>query len=253
MAGTSFSQMRPIRPTPPTITAPVSSAVTQPTASRSQPKAASSAAAMELDCTRSPPPREARTQKKENSSAVPRLWRPCSMYSMGPPCHPPSGARRRYRMERSFSTHPVIIPRKADAHIQNTAPGPPKKIAVATPAMLPVPMVDARAVERAWIWLSPLPCSRRLRRKREPTVVRSHSPAPKSWKNPVRSERYSPSPRKPASSHGSQIRSPIHASQSMPSPPCFQGYARPRQIRTRPVRRQRETEAGRRSAARPWS
>ena len=38
-------------------------------------------------------------------------------------------------------------------HIQNTAPGPPLRMAVATPTMLPVPMVVASAVHRLWNWL----------------------------------------------------------------------------------------------------
>ena len=48
-------------------------------------------------------------------------------------------------------------------HIQNRAPGPPAAMAVATPAMLPVPTVAARAVIRAWKWeMSPsAPFSRR--------------------------------------------------------------------------------------------
>ena len=33
----------------------------------------------------------------------------------------------------------TLAPRKATTHIQNTAPGPPKPIAAATPAMLPMP------------------------------------------------------------------------------------------------------------------
>ena len=77
------------------------------------------------------------------------------MYSMGPPSQPPPGALRRYFTARVFSTKLVISPRRAETHIQNTAPGPPKKMAVATPAMDPVPMVEARAVERAWNWVSP--------------------------------------------------------------------------------------------------
>ena len=39
--------------------------------------------------------------------------------------------------------------KKAATHIQNTAPGPPMTIAAATPAMLPVPIVAARAAQRA--------------------------------------------------------------------------------------------------------
>jgi hypothetical protein len=42
------------------------------------------------------------------------------------------------------------MPKKAETHIQKIAPGPPMPMAVATPAILPVPMVAARAVESAW-------------------------------------------------------------------------------------------------------
>jgi hypothetical protein len=41
------------------------------------------------------------------------------------------------------------MPNTAETSIQKRAPGPPKWRAVATPAMLPVPIVEARAVERA--------------------------------------------------------------------------------------------------------
>ena len=44
------------------------------------------------------------------------------------------------------------MPKKAATHIQKTAPGPPKQMAAETPAMLPVPIVAARAVQRAWNW-----------------------------------------------------------------------------------------------------
>ena len=44
------------------------------------------------------------------------------------------------------------MPKNAATHIQNTAPGPPKQIAAETPAMLPVPIVAANAVQRAWNW-----------------------------------------------------------------------------------------------------
>jgi len=43
----------------------------------------------------------------------------------------------------------VAMPTSAVIHIQNTAPGPPSAIAVATPAMLPTPIVAARQVIRA--------------------------------------------------------------------------------------------------------
>jgi hypothetical protein len=41
------------------------------------------------------------------------------------------------------------MPTSAVHHIQNSAPGPPIAIAVATPAMLPVPIVAASDVIKA--------------------------------------------------------------------------------------------------------
>lgn len=43
----------------------------------------------------------------------------------------------------------MAMPTQAVSHIQKTAPGPPSVMAVATPAMLPVPMVAAKAMESA--------------------------------------------------------------------------------------------------------
>ena len=45
------------------------------------------------------------------------------------------------------------MPRMAMTHIQKMAPGPPLMMAVATPTILPVPMVAASAVQRLWNWL----------------------------------------------------------------------------------------------------
>ena len=42
------------------------------------------------------------------------------------------------------------------AHIQNTAPGPPKKIADATPVMLPVPTRPPSAMAKPWKEDTPL-------------------------------------------------------------------------------------------------
>ncbi|MNI93744.1 hypothetical protein D3C73_1517410 [compost metagenome] len=47
------------------------------------------------------------------------------------------------------SAYLVAMPNKAAIHIQNRAPGPPSLMAVATPTMLPVPMVAESAVQRA--------------------------------------------------------------------------------------------------------
>ena len=49
------------------------------------------------------------------------------------------------------------MPKTPVSQHQKTAPGPPRDTAVATPTMLPVPMVAARAVARAPNWLTS-PC-----------------------------------------------------------------------------------------------
>ena len=57
---------------------------------------------------------------------------------------------------------------KAITHIQNTAPGPPVTMAIATPAMLPTPTLEAVLTQKAWkevmAWslpLLPIPSVRR--------------------------------------------------------------------------------------------
>ncbi len=57
---------------------------------------------------------------------------------------------RRNCNARVHSVNLVAMPKKAVTHIQNRAPGPPSEMAVATPAMLPVPTVADNAVARAW-------------------------------------------------------------------------------------------------------
>ena len=69
---------------------------------------------------------------------------------MGPPKTRPSGVVLRYMtasvQEASFDD----MPKTAVRIIQNTAPGPPTPTAMATPAMLPRPMVADRALDSAW-------------------------------------------------------------------------------------------------------
>lgn len=47
------------------------------------------------------------------------------------------------------SEYLVAIPKKAVTIIQNKAPGPPAQTAVATPTILPVPIVALNAVHNA--------------------------------------------------------------------------------------------------------
>ena len=49
------------------------------------------------------------------------------------------------------------MPKNEMTHIQNTAPGPPVRIAPATPTMMPVPTCAAMAVASAWNELMPPP------------------------------------------------------------------------------------------------
>jgi hypothetical protein len=42
------------------------------------------------------------------------------------------------------------MPTKPTTHIQNTAPGPPRLTAIATPPMLPRPTVPDSAADSAW-------------------------------------------------------------------------------------------------------
>ena len=56
------------------------------------------------------------------------------------------------------SAYLVAIPKKAETHIQNIAPGPPTAIAVATPTILPVPIVADMARHNALkLLISPEP------------------------------------------------------------------------------------------------
>ena len=70
----------------------------------------------------------------------------------------PSSATTRYLMDNRHSEYLVAVPSRAASHIQNKAPGPPATSAVATPTILPVPMVADNAVQSA-PKLDTSPCS----------------------------------------------------------------------------------------------
>ena len=70
----------------------------------------------------------------------------CSHTCMAPPIISPRTSFTRYFMETNTSTYLVAMPKMPVSHIHSTAPGPPDKIAVATPTMEPVPSVDASEV-----------------------------------------------------------------------------------------------------------
>src|SRR5690606_40128480 len=74
------------------------------------------------------------------------------------------------------------------SHIQNTAPGPPMAMAVATPAILPVPIRPDSAIAKAWNDETPL--------VEEPPPNSSFTMSFKylTCKNPVANEKYTPTP-----------------------------------------------------------
>ena len=115
---------------------------------------------MELIWLMFPMPNDASTQEAANSTAS---TRPSCLQPFAP--QPVGEVVHRATLPRALL---ILVPvkdaqhvfgkaghhaEKAMTHIQNTAPGPPLRMAVATPTMLPVPMVDASAVHRLWNWL----------------------------------------------------------------------------------------------------
>ena len=79
----------------------------------------------------------------------------------------------------------------AMTHIQKMAPGPPETMAVATPTMLPVPMVPASAVHMLWNWLMAMSsllvwAVTSLLVNTAPMVCRIQWPTRRNWKPPVR-------------------------------------------------------------------
>src|SRR5690554_7238967 len=73
------------------------------------------------------------------------------------------------------SQYLVAMPTKAVHHIQNSAPGPPSTIAVATPAILPVPTVAAKVVisaAKGLIWpVLASPCARPFHISTKPRLI----------------------------------------------------------------------------------
>ena len=64
---------------------------------------------------------------------------------MGPPENP-KGVDSLYFTARKHSLYFVAIPKRAVIHIQKTEPGPPIKMAPATPTILPIPIVALKEV-----------------------------------------------------------------------------------------------------------
>src|SRR5690606_22650057 len=83
----------------------------------------------------------------------------------------------------------VDAPRNAITHIQNTAPGPPKAMAVATPAMLPMPTRPDSDIASAWN--EDTPASEDLPESRSRII----SGTQRNCMKRVRNENHRPAPR----------------------------------------------------------
>ena len=115
-------------------------------------KVCSRAEEMEFAWVRLPIPKEASTVNRANRkpNVRPRdlFFRPFFMVNIGPPAISPLAFTSRYLTASIHSANLLVRPKQAEIHIQTRAPGPPENMAVATPTMLPVPMVAANAVIR---------------------------------------------------------------------------------------------------------
>ena len=138
---------------------------------------------------------------------------------MGPPAISPCSSTPRYFTASNPSAYLVAMPKNAATHIQNSAPGPPAFTAVATPTILPVPMVAARAVHNARNdEVSPSPWLFAL--KMSPSALGSRA----TCKNPRRRLRKTPVPTSSTSNGGPQTKLSISFNNSrfIVSPPMVQ-------------------------------
>ncbi len=93
----------------------------------------------------------------------------------------------------------VAMPRKAVTHIQKRAPGPPQWIAIATPAMFPIPTVAESAVVRAWKWVTSPGSSGS---SYFPLVTATPWMKCRIWTKPSRRVRKTPTPRRQRTTKG---------------------------------------------------
>ncbi|OPZ60343.1 MAG: hypothetical protein BWY88_00519 [Synergistetes bacterium ADurb.Bin520] len=104
---------------------------------------------VEFAWTAQPMPKDARKAKRAKSHASHFMLAPFSRMYMVPPRQAPAASFSRKCTARETSQNLVVMPKKAEMNIHTRAPGPPRCMAVATPAMFPVPTVAERAVARA--------------------------------------------------------------------------------------------------------
>ena len=105
-------------------------------------------------CTVFPIPRAAIAVNIQKITASHFILRPLSKAYIGPPNIVPSEVFTLYLMANKPSEYFVAIPKTPVIQHHSTAPGPPRAIAVATPIILPVPIVAAKDVANAPNWLT---------------------------------------------------------------------------------------------------
>ena len=101
-----------------------------------------------------PIPKDAKPANTAKTMPSHFMFSPRSRAYIAPPCIRPSAVFTRYLTAISDSAYFVAMPNTPVSQHQSTAPGPPRAIAVPTPMIFPVPMVDASAVVRAPNWLT---------------------------------------------------------------------------------------------------
>ena len=149
MKGTSIPHTRAMLLTPPSTTAATKIVSTTPVIHGATPSVLSQRVAMALLCTEHPMPMAAHAVKKANKIASHFNFKPRSKAYIGPPNIVPSGILTRYLIASNPSLYLVAMPKTPVSQHHSTAPGPPSATAVATPIILPVPMVAASAVASA--------------------------------------------------------------------------------------------------------
>src|SRR5690625_4600860 len=152
MMGTSAAVTRPMDLMPPTSTVMASTAVNRPVTQVDTDQLLATLAEMAVAWVRLPMPKQAMPVNTANElpstlPSAPLLARPGEY--CGPPDASPTAPVHRNRTARKASAYWVAMPTSPVTHIQNSAPGPPMAMAVATPTILPVPTVAASAVVSA--------------------------------------------------------------------------------------------------------
>ena len=109
---------------------------------------------MAFACTVLPMPNDATAANTQNSTPNHFMPSPFCRAYIGPPSILPSFVFTRYLMASRPSPYFVAMPNTPVSQHHSTAPGPPRLTAVATPMMLPVPIVAANDVANAPNWLT---------------------------------------------------------------------------------------------------